>query len=194
MVWKMQEENPMGKYLTYDQMNILTAYEKLWIKLSVWLRTYIKADIYDTRNLKSVTNYLNSLPSTFYPIFSTFHGSQAAQNLVNILFNFIQAAMGAVEAMKYGDNELASSRIIKWYQIADQLSSDLARINVYWDENQWKNLLYQFIKLTVDEINAIVNDQYEEEIQIYDRIEDIVFLIASYMARGIISAQQAPME
>lgn len=192
MIYKLQELEPTEKYLTYDQMNLIAAIEKLWIKLSVWLRTYIKADIYDTRNLKSVTNYLNSLPSTFYPILSTFHGPITAQNLSNLLFDFLQAAMGVVEAIKYGDNELTSSRIIKWYQIADQISSDLSRINVYWDENQWKNLLYQFIKLTVEEIKAIVNDEFEEEIVIYDGIEDIVFLLASYMARGIISAQQNP--
>lgn len=152
------------------------------------MRTYIKAAIYDTRNLQSVKNYLLYLPTEFYNTFNIFYGTVAAQRLMNIMTEFITSAMKVVEAIKFGDSVLTDSRIIEWYGVADKLSSFLARTNVYWDENQWKYLLYQYIKLKINEINAITNDNYEEEILNYNSIEDIIFLIASYMARGIISS------
>lgn len=192
MTCKLQENVPKEKYLTYDQMNIIIASQKLWIKFSNWFRVYIRAKIYETQNLQAVTNYLDNIPSTFYPMFSTFLGPEVAQNLVNLLSEFIQSSMGVVEAMKYGDNELTSSRIINVYQIADKLASYLARINIYWAENQWKYLLYQFIKLRVDLINAIINNQLDVGFELEDRLDDIVILMSNYMARGIIASQQTP--
>ncbi|WP_206459018.1 hypothetical protein [Anaerovorax sp. IOR16] len=182
------DETTQNNYLTYDQVNIIIAFQKLWLDLASWMRTYIKAAIYDTRNLQSVKNYLLYLPTEFYNTFNIFYGTVAAQRLMNIMTEFITSAMKVVEAIKFGDSVLTDSRIIEWYGVADKLSSFLARTNVYWDENQWKYLLYQYIKLKINEINAITNDNYEEEILNYNSIEDIIFLIASYMARGIISS------
>lgn len=188
MIYKLEQEIPNEQYLTYDQMNIIISFQKMWLKIALWIRTYIKASIFDTPNLKSTTNYLFILPSEFYPIFSMFYGTEVAQNLVNILLDFIKSAMKVIESMKYGDKVLTGSRITEWYQVADKLSSYLARINIYWDENQWKYFLYQYIKLKVDEIRAIVNGNFEEEIELFERIEDVIFLMSSYMARGIISS------
>lgn len=182
------DETTQNNYLTYDQVNIIIAFLKLWLDLATWMRIYIKAMIYDTRNLQSVKNYLLYLPSEFYDTFRVFYGGIAAQKLMDLLTEFIVSAMKVIESLKYGDTVLSDSRIIEWYGVADKLSSFLARTNVYWDENQWKYLLYEYIKLKIDEINAVINDDYEGEIRIYNSIEDIIFLISSYMARGIISS------
>jgi len=47
--------------------------------------------------------------------------------------------------------------------------------------------LYQYIKLIIQEINAIKNGEYENEINIYNNINNLTDLMGSYMARGIIS-------
>lgn len=193
MAYRMQEKTPNERYLTYDQMNIIIAFQKLWMKLSNWFRVYARAMIYDTQNLKPVKNYLDNLPSTFYPIFSTFLGAEAAQNLQNQLFEFTQSSMGVVEAMKYGDKELTDSRIINLYHIADKVAADLAKINIYWDEEQWKYLLYQFIKLRVDLIHSIINNQWDEGFDLQDKIDDLTIVMSNYMARGIIALQQTPV-
>ncbi|WP_324823795.1 hypothetical protein [Sinanaerobacter sp. ZZT-01] len=184
----MNQTTQNENYLTYDQVNIIIAFQKLWLDLASWMRSYIKAEIYDTKNLQSVKNYLLTLPSEFYDTFSIFYGTIPAQRIMDLMSEFIKSGMKVVESLKYGDSLLADSRTIEWYKIADDLSSFLARTNIYWDENQWKYLLYQYIKLKIEEINAIINDNYEEEIKLYNSIEDIVFLMASYMARGIISS------
>ncbi|WP_027400570.1 hypothetical protein [Anaerovorax odorimutans] len=188
MFHKMDQTLSNDNYITYDQMNIIIAFQKLWLNIASWMRTYIKALIYDTKNLKSVANYLINIPREFYNTFSIFYGTEAAQRLMDILTEFIKTAMSVVESMKYGDKVLTNSKIIKWYKTADELASLLARINIYWDEKHWKYLLYQYIKLKIDEVSAVINENYDEEIVTYNMIEDVIFLIASYMARGIISS------
>lgn len=192
MVFKNQDNIQNEKYLTYDQLNIMITVQKLWIRFAMWIRTYLRALIYDTRNLNLNTNMINSLPSEVYNLFSIFFGTEIAENMKNLFFQFFQVMMQVAEAMKYGDQISTDARIIKWYQVADEISSYLARINVYWDENQWKYLIYEYIKLKTGEINAIIQGDDEAERELYDLVENVNFLMSNYMARGMIRAAQNP--
>ena len=177
MIYKMEQEITDKKYLTYEQMNIIIAFQKLWVKLGYWIRIYIRTAIFDTPDKKQVANYLMSLPNEFYPLFNTFYGPEITQNLIDLLLNFINSAIKVIDYKKYGESGLANSSIIEWYQSADKLSSKLAEINVYWDENQWKSLLYQYIKLKIDKISAIVSGYYVDNFNIYNMIDNVIFLI-----------------
>lgn len=188
MVYKLEQNRPNDKYLTYDQINILNAFQKLWQSIANLLEVYIKASIYDTRNQKAASNNLYNIPSKFYHTFSIFYGTQNAQKFMDHMFDFLKSAVGVVEAIKNGDYILTSSRIIEWYQHADEMAEFLADLNVFWDETQWKYLLYQYIKLQIDEINELKNDNYDKEIETKGKITDSIYLIADYMARGIILA------
>jgi len=84
MIYKAEQESPNESYITYDQMNIIIAFEKLWLKIAIWIRTYIRSVIYG--------------------------------------------------------------------------------------------------------INAIIQDDYEKEVELYNMVDNVVFLMGSYMARGIISS------
>jgi hypothetical protein len=187
MINKGEEIKLKDNYLTYEQVNILIAVEKMWIKLALWIRLYINAVIYDNPNLKSVSSHMADIPSVFYDLFSMFFGTEIAQNVKNLMWDFIKSMMGVVESIKYGDNVLANSRIIEWYQTADKISEFLPKINIYWDENHWKYLLYQYIRIKIDEIQAAVSGNDEVAMELYNMSETISFLITDYLGRGIIS-------
>lgn len=182
------EEVQNGKYLTYDQVNILTAAQKIWFKIAILVREYIKAAIYDTPNLKSLTNDLYNLPSEAYELFSIFYGSKDARNVENLLFDFIRKTMEVVEAMNFGDKVLTDTRVIKLYRSADKLASFLASINPYWDINQLKYLLYEYIKFKIKEIYIVIEGNDEEELKIFKEVENINFLFANYIGRGLIAS------
>lgn len=184
-------ETRTDEYITYDQMNILITIQKIWIKIAVLLRTYIKAAIYDTSNLKSIGDSLLKLPDEAYNIFIIFYGPEIAEDIKNLLSDFIETIMAVVENKKYGDDILTSSKTIELYQTADKIASYLPRINIYWDEEQWKYLLYQYIRLTISEIDAVINEDEQAETQIYTALENLNFIIANYIARGIIASQQS---
>lgn len=185
MIYK--QEIPSERYLTLEQMNIINTFQRLWAKIGYWIRIYVRSTVFDSPDKKVITNYLTSLPNEFYSIFNMFFGFEITQNITNLILNFIKSAMKVIEYKSYGESWLANSSITEWYQSADELASYLAKINVYWDENQWKYILYQYIKLKTDDIGSVVNSNYEENIERYNTIDDIVFLMGSYMARGIIS-------
>lgn len=184
MVYNVQDE----KYLTYDQLNTIIAVQNMWNKLSHWFSLYVNAFIYDTPNLKTVSNTLTSLPWEVYNLFNIFYGPIVAEEFKDIIFSFFKTGMEVTESIKYGDDVLRNSRMIKWYQTADKLATFLARINVYWDANQWQHMLYEYIKIKADGISAIKDGDYEKELELYKELENINALLATYMARGIIAS------
>lgn len=186
MFYKMEQELPNEECLSEDQIRVLIENQKLWFKTSIWLKIYIRAKIYNTPNLRAVTNYLIAIPSEVYDLFSKYYDDRIAENIKDLLLDFINAAMGVIDVMKYCDDVMINSRIIKWYQSADRMASYLASINGYWDEDKWKEYFYQYINITLDEIDSIINDNYEEEMKLYNMLEDVNFLMAEYMAKGII--------
>jgi len=173
---------------TFNQISVITAFQKLFLEIEYWLKAYYSAVIFDTPNLKSVTNYLTNLPSKYYSMLSIFYGTETGLIVEDLVFNLIKSHMEMIEFMKYDDNALSSSKAIQWYQTADKFSSFLAETNVYWDESQWKYFLYEYFKLKEAEIRAVINNDYEEVTKLYEQIDDVIYLMSSYMARGIIAS------
>jgi len=174
--------------ITYEQMNIFINYQKLWSQLAMWMRDFIYSNFEDSGNLQIITTQLfDKLPLTFYNAFKIFYGTEISRQFLSAFLRFLDSAIQLVHAYKNNDTSAIDSSTSQWYENADALATFFATINIYWSKDQWRNLLYQYIKLIIQEINAIKNGEYENEINIYNNINNLTDLMGSYMARGIIS-------
>lgn len=176
------------KYLTYNQMNIINAFLKAWLENEFWMEKYLNAVVYDTSNVSAVKNQITYLPDKSYNMISMFYGTEIADTIRRLTFNLMKAHMEVIEFMNYADNEFAASKIIEFYKAADSIAEYLPKINSYWQEEHWKQLFYQYIRFKTDEIRATINNSYVERIDLYEKINDVIFLISDYMAKGIIES------
>lgn len=174
-----------GYLVTYEQLNTLITFLKLWSQLGMWTRSLMVSIVGNLENKTAVVNQLFSIPTEFYNTFRIFYGPVISQQLLNLLTNFITNEWSLIDALNSGDQERADDSTISLYQSADELASLLSKLNIYWDEDQWKSLLYQYIKLLIDEMVAMLAGDHEREIEIYNRMDDVTDLLGSYMARGI---------
>lgn len=177
----------IGYSITYEQVNTLIAFLRLWAQMLSWTRELMVSTVGNLDNKTAVVNQLFTIPTEMYNVFRIFYGSAISQQFLNIVTNFITNQWQLTEALKEGDRELVDEIMMRIYQNADGISALLAETNVYWDEEQWKSLLYQYIRLQIDEMVAMLSGNYERDIEIYKRWEDVSELIGSYMARGIIA-------
>jgi hypothetical protein len=191
---KKQELKPVRPdpqpLLTYEQVNIITSFERLWAQIAVWTRAFFLSSLYNLPDQQEVAKRLYSLPMDFSSIMSSYYGTDSSKKFVNLLTVFLTCCVGLVEGMKKKDQELVDMSTVQWYQCADNIAKFLSSINVYWDENQWRNLLNQYMKMKIDEIVATMNGEYARQIELYQSMEDITFIIGSYMARGILAMSQ----
>lgn len=177
--------------ITFEQLNTITTFQRLWTYIAVWMRNFIQSTMFDSPNLDAISEKLYSLPLEFYDIFSSYYGPQYARQFINLLSNFIMSGMQLVEGMKNNNQELVNASTVQWYQNADQLAKFFTSLNIFWDYNQWRYLLYQYIRAKIEEVVAITSGDYRREVEMFETIEDITFVIGNYMARGLISAYRS---
>ena len=179
---------PGANFVSYEQMNTLFTFMKLWIDLSFWIRDLIISTLFDLPNLQTTTNQvLDVMPRNFYNAFRLFYGPELSQHFLNYLTSLLSSMLQLINAYNSNDTSSIDSSTIRLYQSADALSQFFSRINIYWDINQWKYLLYQYIKLKISQIIAIKSNNFEQEASLFYQIEDLAIIMGSYLARGIIA-------
>ena len=196
MVGKNQDGRETGpdNFITFEQMSIIANSQRLWLQLALWINTLIHTVFRDSERKPVVFNRVyQGVSMDFYNMILVFYGSEIAQQFLNLFSNFILNLWRVIESLNENNQEAINTNTVQLYRSADILARFLARINLFWDEAQWQSLLYQYIRMKIDEVLAVATRDFEREIDIFDRIQDLTVIMGNYMARGII-ARNLPLE
>lgn len=175
--------------VTFEQMNAIIAFRTVWLEMSMWMRNFIYSFIDDHPRLAAVTDRLYvGVPLRFYNALIVFYGTQIAEEYLNRISRIILMFWQLVEAMKNGDQEEVNRVTVELYETAEQGAAFLASINSYWDASVWRDLFTQFINMGIQVILPILQGNYENEIRVFDRIQDLAVVMGDYMARGILAS------
>lgn len=187
----MPNDIPFGfipRNVTFEQMNAIIAFRTVWLEMALWMRNFIYSFIDDHPRLNAVTNRLYvGVPLRFYNALVVFYGPQIAEEYLNRISRIILIFWRLVDAMKSGNQEEADRITVELYETANQGAAFLASINDYWDESVWRDLYTQFISMGIQVILSILQGNYENEIRVFDRIQDLAVVMGDYMARGILA-------
>ena len=173
-------------YLTYEQMNLINDYRYFLHQMPIWARALAISLKHNLPNANSTFARFLQVPSALYSNVSTFYGMEAAEQLVNLLTQHIIVYRDLALALINKNHAEANANLAKWFQNADDIADFMARLNLYWDREQVRNLLYQYKQMLYTELQAIVSGNDQWEIQIHDRAIYHSTLIADYIARGLL--------
>jgi hypothetical protein len=173
-----------SKYITYGQMNLINDARYHWTQLALWSSLYIICRSHNGSNIYSITQRLHQVPSGFYHGFSMFYGAEIAEQVTSLLNMYIILFRRLVDAQKNKDQQAVDDTMALWQQNINELAGLLARINPYWIKEHWLHLLNEHIQMTVQEAIATFTDNFNEAINIFDRLQYHAMLLADYMARG----------
>ena len=189
MVKKSQNNTSPGtQYITFEQMNIITNSNKLWMEFAYWVRALIYSTIKDPERQQFIaTKLFEGVVVEFYTLFEFYYGTQLAQRFMNLFTNFITGIWRIAEALKGNDPDLVNAYTAQLYETVESLAKFLAQINVFYEEEQWRYLLYQAVKLAIDETTSILRNDFQKEIEVSSSMADLSIMFGNYMARGIIS-------
>jgi len=104
-----------------------------------------------------------------------------------LLSEHLLIAAKIVNAAKNLDTNTVNTERIKWYANADDIAGLLSSLNPYWSYEEWKNMLYQHLRLVEEEAVNRLNKRYSEDIALYDIIEEQALEMADMMSSGIIA-------
>lgn len=191
-----EQIEPTQQYLTYEQMNLINFFRKNLLDLAVWSRAYAIARKFNVPNQDALFERLLRVPVDGYEVIRTYLGNPAAQRQLDLITKQIITFRELIDAMITNDAQKATDNLAAWYQTSDELADFFASLNPYWDREQWRNLLNQYIQIFYNEVMSIAQGDYRREITIFDYLTDQTTLIADYFSRGIMHRLQfaAPLE
>lgn len=193
MVNKFQNNAlPEMQHITFEQMNIITNSNKLWMEFAYWVRALIYSTIKDPERQQFIANKLfEGVAAEFYTLFEFYYGTQLAQRFMNLFTNFMTGIWRIAEALKSNAPDQVNAYTAQLYQTVDSLAKFLAQINLYYEEDQWRNLLFQAVKLAIDETTSILSNDFQKEIEVSSSMADLSIMLGNYMAGGIISGSMS---
>lgn len=170
--------------VTYGQMNIIFQARNLWREFVVWSRVYLISKIAGIGIAEDVFNRIYRIPVEFGDITRLVFGNQAADVTIQQLSSTVVLFRQLVEAMISGDDDKASEMARELYKNADERAEYLAAINLFWDETQWKYLIYTFYNYSFQEITSILTGD-PRNIDLFDRFLQYADVMGDYFSQGL---------
>lgn len=174
-----------SKWTNYDNMNLSKELRRLWAEHVFWTRLFIVSALAGLPDLAVTTERLLRNPADFANVFRKFYGSQTADAVQRLLEDHLKIAADLVNSAIRQDAEAVEQNTKLWYSNADKIASALGRINPVWTAAQWRDLLYDHLRMTTDEVLARLSGDYAKDAAIFDMILEQALDMADVMAEGI---------
>lgn len=173
-------------YLSYGEMNLINNFRAFWLDLARWTRESLISIASGFGDFEAVSNRLYSVPVNLGNLLRLIFGTQAAESVLNPLLIHLVTMLNIFRAQKEGNSQAVNENTMLLYQNADEIAKILSQMNPFWNETQWRNLLYNYIDLTLEQSTALLSGDFARAVDIYDRISNFTSIIGDYTANGVI--------
>lgn len=177
--WKHRAAN-------YGQVNLMNELRKLWEQHVTWTRLFLVSAFGDLPDPEATTKRLLRNPTDFANVLEIYYGRQKADTYKGLFEEHLKIAASIVNSAKEGNTKAVDQYSKLWYHNADQIADFLAGINPFWTDEEWKTLLHEHLRMTMDEAVARLSGEYTKDIVIFDIIEEQALDMADVMSSGII--------
>lgn len=181
---------PVPSDMTFEQMNALIAFRTIWLELAMWTREFVYSIVDNHPSQTAVTNRLyTGVPLNFYNALVVFYGPEIAEDYLGRMSRFILRIWRLVDAIKSNRSDLVGDIAMSLQEGAIQNAVFMESVNPNWDRSSWSNFYIQYLGMLNEMILSIIGGDYENEIRVFDRLQNLSILMGSNMARGIIQSR-----
>jgi len=172
--------------ITPAQMNLIFRARMLWRNAATWFRAYLanaKAGI----DIQPINEKLYRTNLEYGNVLRVFFGDRITDDYLDHLNRYIEDYQAMFAALMGGDQKAVEEYSRKLYQNIDERAVALAQVNPFWQESEWKNLLYPFTDLLLQEASAIASGDCIKDVSTFDRLLTQSTLIGDYFSEGLIN-------
>ena len=143
----------------------------LWEEHVAWTRMAIISLVFDLPDINEVLARLLKNADDMGNMIRRLYGDEVAATYSQLIQEHLLIAADLVKAALAGDEAAAAEAEAKWYENADDIARFLNSINPYLTEAAVREMFYEHLDLTKQEAVFMMNQQFEEDIAVYDEIE-----------------------
>lgn len=172
--------NCINKY----KLNLIVKIRLLWNQHAEWTRMAINAIVLRLPNEQEEVNRLLRNPIDFKKVLEIYYGKKNASRFTDLLTEHLMLAADLINAM-IADNRKQAEKIARiWYKNGDEIALFLSDLNPYWSYKEWKDMFFTHLGYVLDLATTMINQQYEANIRIYDKLELEAMEMADVMSYG----------
>lgn len=164
---------------------------KLWSDHVFWTRLYIESALEKRADLKVTTDRLLKNQDDIGNAIANYYGKAAGSQLAKLLRDHIMIAADVIKSAQAGNKDQLKINDDKWHKNADEIALFLNKANSKnWGEKEMRDMLYNHLKLTTDEVVARINRKWSDDVKIFDQVLDQALAMGQSLANGIIAQFQ----
>lgn len=174
-------------YYSIDQVNLLTQMNLVWLEHILWTRMLLISISDNLKDLDATQNRLLENPKDIANVFRKYYGNSIADVIEQLLTEHLVIGKDLIVALKNNNQELATTLNKKWYKNADDMAEAFSNINNFYPKETIRNMLYEHLKLTTNEVSARLKKDYVADIKAYDAVQTEILKMSKFFVNGIIN-------
>jgi len=158
----------------------------VWEQHIMWTRMLLISIAENLKDLDATQARLLRNPKDIANVFRTYYGNNVASQIEKLLTEHLVIGKNIIVALKNNNEKEATELNKKWYKNADDMAELFSRINPFYSKEEVRNMFYEHLKLTTNEVKARLKGNYVADINAYDIVQKEILKMAHFFVDGIV--------
>lgn len=176
---------PSNYWWSIRQVDLLKRMNWAWEQDIMWTRMLLISIAEDLKDLDATEKRLLQNPKDIADIFKRYYGNTTANKIENLLTEHLAIVKDLIVALKNNNQKLAKELTEKWYNNADEMAEAFSSINPFYPKEKVRDVLYDHLELTTDEVTARLRKDYTADIAAFDKVQQEILKMSQFFVEGI---------
>lgn len=177
---------PNNYCISRVQVELLKTMNLVWEQHIMWTRMLLISIAENLKDLEATQARLLENPKDIANVFRKYYGNDVANTIQRLLTEHLVIGKDLIVALKNKNQRLATELNAKWYRNADEMAEAFSSINPFYPKEEIRKMLYDHLKLTTEEVNARLRQDYRADIQAYDNVQREILKMSQFFVDGIV--------
>ena len=173
-------------WISMNQVQLIKQMNLVWEQHIMWTRMLLISIAENLKDLEATQTRLLRNPKDIADVFRRFYGIAVANRIQQLLTEHLVIGKDLIVALKNKNQEEATRLNTKWYQNADEMAEAFSSINPFYPKEEIRNMLYEHLRLTTNEVNYRLQGNYVEDINSYDMVQKEILKMSQFFVNGIV--------
>lgn len=176
---------PSNYWWSIRQVDLLKRMNLAWEQDIMWTRMLLISIAEDLKDLDTTEKRLLQNPKDIADIFRRYYGNTTANKIENLVTEHLAIGKDLIVALKNNNQKLAKELTEKWYNNADEMAEAFSSINPFYPKEKVRDMLYDHLELTTDEVTARLRKDYTADIAAFDKVQQEILKMSQFFVEGI---------
>lgn len=173
-------------WISIFEVRLLEQMNLVWEQHIMWTRMLLISIAENLKDLGATEARLLRNPRDIANVFRPYYGTAVASEIEGLLAEHLIIGKDLIVALKNNNEEQAMILNRKWYQNADAMAEAFSSINPFYPKEEIRQMLYEHLRLTTNEVSARLAGNYAEDIVAYDMVQQEILRMSQFFVTGIV--------